>query len=565
MNQLSLPAPAAWLRHYQSEWLHPDLLAGLTAAAVVLPKAMAYATVAGLPVEVGLYTALVPMALYALLGSSRPLSVSTTTTLAILVGSELQRSAPGGSPAELLTASASLTLLVGVLLTLAAVLRLGFVANFISESVLVGFKSGIGLVIVADQLPKLLGLHVEKINFLRDLSSLLQQLPQTSLATLSLALVLLALLVGLQKRLPHLPAPLLAIAVAIGVTALLGLDRFDVAVVGPVPTGLPALTLPRLDSILGMWPAAAGIALISFTESIAAGRSFRVHGEPNIDPNQELVALGLANAAGACFGAMAAGGGTTQTAVNRRAGARSQMAELVTATAAVLTLLLLAPLIARMPTAALAAVVVVYSFELIAPAEFLAIRRVRVTEFHWALIAFAGVVLLGTLQGILVAVVVSLLALAQQEVTPPVYALVRKDGTDVFRPLNQAHPTDQSWPGLLLLRIEGRLFFTNAQGVAMALRRLIEQAQPRVVVLDCSAVIDIEYSALRMLINLDQHLARHGIRLWLAALNPTVLEVVKRSELGERLGSERLLSNVERAVERFEGQAGLGAMASAPL
>lgn len=135
----------------------------------------------------------------------------------------------------------------------------------------------------------------------------------------------------------------------------------------------------------------------------------------------------------------------------------------------------------------------------------------------------------------------------------------------MFRPLNQAHPTDQSWPGLLLLRIEGRLFFTNAQGVAMALRRLIEQAQPRVVVLDCSAVIDIEYSALRMLINLDQHLARHGIRLWLAALNPTVLEVVKRSELGERLGSERLLSNVERAVERFEGQAGLGAMASAPL
>ncbi|MFS6825849.1 SulP family inorganic anion transporter [Cyanobium sp. ATX-6F1] len=343
MNQLNLPAPAAWLRHYRAEWFRPDLLAGLTAAAVVLPKAMAYATVAGLPVEVGLYTALVPMVIYALLGSSRPLSVSTTTTLAILVGSELQRSAPDGDPASLLATSATLTLLVGVMLTLAALLRLGFVANFISESVLVGFKSGIGLVIVADQLPKLLGLHVEKIGFFRDLSSLLQQLPQTSLATTALALVLLVLLVGLHRWHPSLPAPLLAIAVAIGASALLGLDRFGVAVVGPVPTGLPPLVLPHLDDVLRLWPAAAGIALMSFTESIAAARTFGNGNEPRPAANQELVALGLANIGGACFGAMAAGGGTTQTAVNRLAGARSQMAELITAAGAALTLLLLAP------------------------------------------------------------------------------------------------------------------------------------------------------------------------------------------------------------------------------
>lgn len=555
MTQPGLSAPAGWLRHYRGEWFRPDLLAGLTTAAVVLPKAMAYATIAGLPVEVGLYTALVPMVIYALLGSSRPLSVSTTTTLAILVGSELQRSAPGGSTAELLATSASLTLLVGAILLLAALLRLGFVANFISESVLVGFKSGIGLVIVADQLPKLLGLHTEKIGFFRDLAGVAAQLGHTSGVTLALALVLLGLLLGLKRWFPQLPAPLLAIAVAVGVSALFGLDRFGVAVVGPVPTGLPHLVLPGLGPFLGMWPAAAGIALMSFTESIAAARSFSAVNEPRLNANQELVALGLANAGGAFFGAMAAGGGTTQTAVNRLAGARSQMAELVTAAAAVVTLLLLAPLIARMPQAALAAVVVVYSLELIAPGEFLAIRRVRVTEFHWALIAFTGVVLLGTLKGILVAVVVSLLALAQQEVNPPVYALARKPGTDVFRPISPDHPEDQAWPGLLLLRAEGRLFFANAQAVSASMRQLIDQADPKVVVLDCSAVIDIEYSALRMLIEGDRRLARRGVTLWLAALNPRVLEVVKKSELGEQLGHERLLFNVERAVERYEGQA----------
>ncbi|MCP9848650.1 SulP family inorganic anion transporter [Cyanobium sp. Morenito 9A2] len=565
MTQLSLPAPAAWLRHYQPEWFRPDLLAGLTAAAVVLPKAMAYATVAGLPVEVGLYTALVPMVIYALLGSSRPLSVSTTTTLAILVGSELQRSAPDGDPATLLAASASLTLLVGAMLTLAAVLRLGFVANFISESVLVGFKSGIGLVIVADQLPKLLGLHVEKIGFFRDLGSLLRQLPQTSPATTTLALVLLVILVGLHRWQPSLPAPLVAIGVAIGASALLGLDRFGVAVVGPVPTGLPPLVLPHLDAVVRLWPAAAGIALMSFTESIAAARTFSNGNEPRPAANQELVALGLANIGGACFGAMAAGGGTTQTAVNRLAGARSQMAELITAAGAALTLLLLAPLIARMPIAALAAVVVVYSFELIAPGEFLAIRRIRVTEFHWALIAFAGVVLLGTLKGILVAVVVSLLALAQQEMNPPVYALARKDGTDVFRPISPEHPGDQTWTGLLLLRAEGRLFFANAQSAATAMRHQIDAAQPKVVVLDCSAVIDIEYSALRMLIEADSRFARHGISLWLAALNPQVLAVVQHSELGERLGRERLLFNVEEAVERYERQTGQGPRGPEPM
>ncbi len=528
-----------------------DLAAGLTAAAVVLPKAMAYATIAGLPVQVGLYTALVPMAVYALLGSSRPLSVSTTTTLAILVGSELNRLSPLDDPSALVAASTTLALLVGAMLCGAALLRLGFIANFISESVLVGFKSGIGLVIVVDQLPKLLGLHGEKEGFFRDLAALLVGIPKASLATVLLSAALFGLLFGLKRGLPSVPAPLVVVAVAIAGCALLGLDRFGVELVGAVPRGLPGLSLPRLDLLGGLWPGAAGIAMMSFTESIAAARAFRASDEPSPQPDRELLALGLANIGGGFFGAMAAGGGTTQTAVNRQAGARSQMAELVTAGAALATLLLLAPLIALMPLAALAVVVIVYSFELIAPGEFLAIRRVRDIEFRWALVAFLGVVFLGTLQGILVAVILSLLALVQQEVNPPVYAIGRKRGTDVFRPLSSRHSHDETWPGLLLLRAEGRLFFANAHGVLLRMRAEVDRHHPRVVVLDGSAVIDIEYSALKKIIEAERRLEREGISLWLAGLNPTVLEVIRRSELGERLGKERMHRNIERAVEHY--------------
>jgi len=542
----------AWLRQYPKDWLRPDLTAGLTAAAVVIPKAMAYATIAGLPLQVGLYTAFVPMVVYALLGTSRPLSVSTTTTIAILAAAELGRVVPGGDAGALIAAGATLAMLVGALLVLASALRLGFVANFISEPVLTGFKSGIGLVIVVDQLPKMLGIHIEKAGFFRDLLQVAQELPHTSIATLVLAVLLLVLIFGFERFAPRAPAPLIAVAVAIAASGLLGLNDAGVATVGSIPGGLPTLVWPRLDLVVEMWPAAAGIALMSFTETIAAARAFGAPGEPLPEPNQELLAVGLGNIAGGFLGAMPAGGGTTQTAVNRKSGARTQVAELVTAAAALATLLLLAPVIALMPQAALAAVVVAYSLDLIKPAEFADIRRVRRIEFRWAVIAFAGVVLLGTLKGILVAVIASLLALAQQAYNPPVYAMGRKRGTQVFRALSNEHPDDETWPGLLILRTEGRLFFANAQRVADKMRPLIEQAKPTVVVLDCSAVIDIEYTAVKMLIEGEEKLRREGIAIWLAALNPEALAVVQRSKLGETLGRERMLFNLETAVVRFE-------------
>lgn len=555
MNQRDKPGlipSIQWLRSYPKEWLRPDIFAGLTAAAVVIPKAMAYATIAGLPVQVGLYTVFVPMVIYALLGTSRPLSVSTTTTIAILAAAELGQVVPNGETAALLAAGATLAMLVGAMLVLASVLRFGFVANFISEPVLTGFKSGIGLVIIVDQIPKLLGVHIDKAGFFRDIFAIVQHLPQTSVATFALALALLASMFVMERYTPHAPVPLIAVAIAIAASAMLGLHEAGVATIGNVPRGLPTFVLPQLDLVAEMWPAAAGIALMSFTETIAAARAFGAPGEPRPVPNQELLAVGLANVGGGFFGAMPAGGGTSQTAVNRAAGARTQLAELVTAAAALATLLLLAPLIALMPQAALAAVVVVYSLGLIKPGEFIAIRRVRRIEFRWALIALVGVMILGTLKGILVAVIVSVLALAQQAYSPPVYALGRKRGTDVFRARSSEHPDDETWTGLLILRTEGRAFFANAQQIGDKMWPLLEQAKPSVVVIDCSALIDIEYTALKMLMEAEERLRADGIELWLAALNPAVLEVVKHSRLGEVLGNQRMFFNVQMAVERYQ-------------
>lgn len=529
-----------------------DLVAGLTAAAVVLPKAMAYATVAGLPVAVGLYTAFVPMVIYALLGSSRVLSVSSTTTLAILAGSELGAAVPDGDPAQLVTAAATLTGLVGVLLLLASLLRLGVVANFISTPVLTGFKAGIGLVILLDQMPKLLGVHIEKEGFFRDVLSLAEQLPETSLMTLAMSAATLLVLILMERRWPRAPAPLVAVGGAIAATWLLGLPELGVSIVGLIPQGLPALTLPDPALVEMLLPGALGIALMSFTESIAAGRAFASDADPPIDANRELLATGAANLGGALFGAMPAGGGTSQTAVVRAAGGHTRVAALVTAGLAAATMLLLAPVLGLLPYATLAAVVMVYSAGLIQPAEFLAIRKVRGMEYRWALVACLGVLVFGTLEGIVVAIILSLLGLASQEARANLYVVGRKRGADVLRPLSQEHPDDETFPGLLILRPEGRIFFFNAGEYGERILALAEEYQPRVILLDMSRVPDIEYSALQALMEGERRATERGLDLWMAALNPGVLEVVRNAGLADRLGRDRLLFNVRLAIQRYQ-------------
>ena len=539
-----------------------DIVAGLVAAAVVLPKAMAYATVAGLPVAVGLYTAFTPMVIYALLGSSRVLSVSSTTTLAILTGTQLGLVVPDGDPAKLVTATAALTALVGAMLVVARLMRLGFVANFISTPVLTGFKAGIGLVIVLDQVPKLLGIHITKEGFVRDLFDIAQHLPATSLITLAVAAATFAILIGMERLKPHSPAPLVAVAGAIAASWFFGLQARGVSTVGVIPRGLPAITVPDISLLYRLLPGALGIALMSFTETIAASRAFARPADPPVNANRELVATGAANLGGALLGAMPAGGGTSQTAVVRSAGGQSQKASLVTAGTAVATMLLFAPILGLMPNATLAAIVIVYSVGLIQPAEFRAIRSVRSMEFRWAVFACAGVLAFGTLKGIVVAIIASMIGLASQSANPRVSVIGRKRGADVLRPLSPEHPDDETFEGLLLLRPEGRLFFLNAQAVADRISALVAHYKPRVLALDMSRVPDLEYSALQVLIQREKSTTESGVVCWLVGLNPEVLAMVRNTDLDERLGRERMLFNARDAIQRY--QALQAAEAAAP-
>jgi high affinity sulfate transporter 1 len=540
-----------WIAHYERPWLRADILAGISTAAVVIPKAMAYATIAGLPVEVGLYTSIIPMAVYAALGTSRPLSVSTTTTISILSASALGSVLTHPDASALVAGTASLALLVGAILLLARLLRLGFVANFISDPVLIGFKAGVGLVIVVDQVPKLLGVHYAKTGWLRDIGSLVRHLPETSPPTLAVAVATLAALIALEVFAPKLPSPLIVVGGGIAASVFLDLQARGVAIVGHIPGGLPPVVKPELSLLEALWPAAAGIALMSFTETIAAGRAFAAHGEPRPDANQELVATGAANVIGAFFGAMPGGGGTSQTAVNRKAGARTQVAALATAAMALATLLFLAPVIGPMPQATLAAVVIAFSVDLVSPTDFREIRAFRTREFRWAIAACVGVVLLGTLKGILAAVILSMLSLLKQANDPPVYVMGRKRGTDVFRPRSPEHPDDEFPARLLVLRTEGRVYFANAQSIGDRVWALVRDARPQVLLLDCSGIPDFEFTALKMLVQAEEKLREQGVELWLASLSPAALALIQGSPLGELLGRERMFFTLAQAANRY--------------
>jgi SulP family sulfate permease len=523
------------LRGYDPAWVRGDVVAGLTTAAVVVPKSMAYAEIAGLPTEAGLYSALAPMIVYACLGSSRVLSVSTTSTIAILSATALSEVSRTAGPAEVLTAAVTLSLLVGLMLLVAGILRLGFVASFISDPVLTGFKAGIGVLIIVDQLPKLLGVHFDKSGFLRDLSQLAQLIPGSSAVTVALALATLALVFALEKYAPRLPAPLLAVILGIAASAFFGFANLGIDTVGEIRAGLPSVHLPDLTLVSMLWPAALGIALMSFTESIATGRAFTSHGERRPIPNRELIALGVANLGGSLTGAMSAGGGASQTTVNVRAGAKTQIASVVTACAVLAAVVVLATVISLLPLATLAAVVVATTVPLLSPREFRAIGAIRREELYWALVALVGVVLFGSLNGILIAVAVSVLTLFYHANRPPVYALAR----------GQA-------PGVLILRTEGRIYFANAQRTGDKMWQLINEAKPRVVIFDCDAVPDIEYTALHMLTDAEEKLSAAGATLYLAALNATALRVIEAAPLGKTLGRERIFATVDDALASLE-------------
>jgi sulfate permease, SulP family len=531
---------------YQRAWLRWDLLAGLTTAAVVVPQAVAYASLAGLPVQAGLYVATVPMVAYALLGSSRPLSVSSTSTISILTAGALAEAGAAGDAGRAAATASLLALLVGGMLAVGGLLRLGFLADFISSPVLAGFKAGMGLVIAASQLGKVLGVPVEGNGFLAKVWSALRQLGDANPATVALALGGLAVLLALRRWVPSVPGPLVVAAGGIALVALTDLEGRGVALVGPVPSGLPSFELPGLAGAGALVPAAAGIALMSFIESISAARTFAARTDPPVDADRELIALGAANLGAGLFQAYPAGGGTSQTAVNDGAGARTRLAGVVTAAVTVLALTVLAPLLADLPQAILGAIVLVAAFGLVNLAPLRRIRIIRRRDFWLGLVALVGVLVLGVLRGVLEAVLISLLVLLHELDHPRIVAGERA-------------------PGLLVVRPEGRLFFANARRVLDRIATIAadRRPQPRVLLLDVGAVNDLDMTALERLADLAEDLHGQGGALWVAAPSQRPLEMLRRAAelLGRtslqddtgRLGV-RVFPSLDDAVAAYEGQ-----------
>jgi high affinity sulfate transporter 1 len=548
------------LRGYDTGWLRGDLVAGLTVWAVLVPEALAYASIAGVSPVVGLYAAPGALLLYAAFGSSRHLVVGPMSATAALSAAAVAEVAVPGS-AGFLAHTTALAITTGVIALAAGLLRLGFLASFISEPVLKGFIIGLALTIVAGQLPDLFGVEGGRGNFFEKLWHLLANLDQTSLTTLAVGLASLALVLGLRRFAPVVPGSLVVVLLGIGAVGLLGLDGHGVAIVGQIDSGLPALGTPDVAAAdyLALAAAASGVMLVGFAEGLGAAKTYAAAHHYEVDANRELLGLGAANLAAGLSSGMVVNGSLSKTAVNGSAGARSQVSGLVVAALTIGTLLFLTGLFENLPQATLAAVVVAAVIELVDFPALAALYRIATRQlrgiygiaarpdFLAAVAALAGVLIFDTLPGLFIGIAVSLLLLLYRASRPHVAVLGQVPGTPGQYGDVQRHPENELEPGIALLRVEGGLFFANADTVRATVRAHAAEPGTRAVVLDAETAPYIDVSAARMLVELTGDLRRLGVELVLARDVGQVRDVLRRADTAATL--PRAYPSVQAAVE----------------
>ena len=533
MSRWSVTNRPAWLlpslQGYQRSWFRLDLLAGLAAGTVVVPQAMAYATIAGLPVEVGLYTCMLPMLLYALLGGSRALSVSTTSTIAVLAATTLADLSPRSTD-DLVRDAFTLTALVGVCLLGMRAFRLGSLVENISPATLTGVKIGVGLTVAAGQLPHLLGVSPapDSDGFFAKIADTLGEIPNAEPVTVAVSATALAVLLLLRRFVPQLPGPLIAVAGGIILVAATNVEARGLDLIDPVPTGLPELSLPVVEDVFALLPGALAIAVMAFLETVLVARTNRQRTEPQIDTDQELLAIGVASMAGGLTQSLPPAGGFSQSAVNLRAGARSQLSGIVTALLAVAVAMFLAPLLDDLPRAVLAAMVMVAILSLLDPREFERYARIDRAEL-WVAVIVTGLCLTGgMLLGVAAGVALTLLLVVRELNHPQVRPLFRRaqGGWTTNRPQGE----DNDLAGVLLLHLDGPLYTGNAQGTVDAIVRSAGDAVPPVhtVVVEGSAVLRVTVPMLDALRSLQEELATEGIVFALAGIPESTLDVMRR-------------------------------------
>lgn len=542
--------PADWLRGYDASFLRSDLTAGLTVGVMLIPQGMAYALIAGLPPIYGLYASVAPLVVYALLGTSRQLAVGPVAMVSLLVAAGVAPLAEGGS-ADYLRLAIVLALMVGVVQLALGFARFGFLVNFLSHPVLAGFTSAAALIIGASQLKNLLGIPIERSNYIHEiLISAFAQAADIHMPTLAIGLGAIAALVLLRRWKKTFPGAIVVVIVTTAAVWGAQLHATGVGIVGDVPRGLPAFSAPvfSITELQTLLPTALIIALVGFMESIAVAKTFASRHRYRIDANQELVALGAANIVGAFFKAFPTTGGFSRTAVNADAGAQSTIATVVSAMVIVLTLLFLTPLFYYMPNAILAAVIMVAVAGLVDVKELVFLWRVDRREFTLMLLTFAATLALGIEEGILVGVIASLVMVVQRATTPHTARLGRLPDSTTYRNLDR-NPSARAPEGITILRIDASLYFANTE----YLRDLLGGVSDRAVILDMYPVNKIDSSALHVLGDVLESLRDRGVRLALSGLKGPVRDVLRRAGTLDKVGAENVFAEVHEAVEALDG------------
>jgi SulP family sulfate permease len=547
--------PGIWvLRGYQRTWLRGDLLAGVTVAAYLIPQVMAYAEVAGLPAIAGLWAAVAPLAVYAILGSSRQLSIGPESSTALMTAAAVTVLIAGDQQRYAETAAA-LALAVGAVCLICWVARLGFLANLLSHPVLIGYMAGIAGLMIVSQLGKVSGIAVEGDSVLSELRFFVAHLGQVHRPTLLVAAGTFALLVAFYRLLPRWPGPLMAMVLAAVAVAALNLDQMGVDTVGAVPRGLPPVSIPDFSTIdlSALVPAALGVTIVAYSDNIVTARAFAARRREEIDARQEFLALGTANLGAGMFSGFPVSSSGSRTVIGDAVGSRTQLYSLVAAAVLLLTMLFLGPALSTFPMAALGALVVFAALRLIDFAELRRIARFRRSELFLALATTAAVLIFDVLYGIAVAVALSILDLLRRIARPHDGILGYVPGLAGMHDIDD-YDTGRQVPGLLVYRYDAPLFFANAEDFKHRALAAVDTADPPVewFLLNAEANTEIDLTAVDALEDVRKTLADRGVVFALARVKFEVREILASTGFVDRIGEDRVFMTLPTAVSAYE-------------
>jgi len=543
-----------WLPNYDRSWLKSDIIAGLSVWALMVPTSLGYATISGVPVQYGLYAAAVGLIAFALFTTSKQVTQGPSSSTAAVLGAAVLAVASAGSD-EAVAVAAAIVLVAGLLYIIMYLLKMGWISEFLSASVLTGFTFGVAINVAAGELFKITGTEKAGDNTWGKLWTWVTSLPETSIPTLVVGILALVLVFGIKFFAPKVPGALVAVVLGIGATALFGLGDLGVALIGEVPRGLPSFTLPDLglilDNLAMIVGAAVGLLLIGFSVTTAAVREYANKHNYRININQELLAQGMSNVSSALFQGVFDNGSLSKSPVNDEAGARSQISNLAQAAFIILTLMFLAPMFSYLPEAVLGAVIIeAVVMGMMDIPEMKRIYKVKPFEFLAAMAALLGVMTFGILQGVVIGVALSIVWLVAVSALPYIPELGRKPGTHAFFDLQQ-HPDGQTFPGLSIVRFDDGLFFVNADALGDRLRDVRIHADPPLngVILSLEGVNFIDTEGADSIKKIAQAGKDLNIDLHLARVKPQVLEVLDRDGVTDFIGTEHIHDDIASAVE----------------